>query len=278
MFDPKRQKIIQIDIDGRNASWTTPATVALIGDARLTLEMLRERLDGAVDASAAAARAKAFATVRETRQLFAHPSLTASASPIYPQRVVREVQNAAPESATICTDAGNNRHWMNHYFQSKRAHGYFGSGGLGGVSWAMAAALAAKIVQPERAAIGVCSDGGFAMQMHVLLTAVQYGAAPIYVVMNNSSLGMTAQFMGERSVGSHFPDTDYAAIARACGCYAERVSKPGEVEETIRLALKQNKPAVIDVVIDQTQDMRKEIYSPYASEVLSGAAAKNYPV
>ncbi|MCC7348442.1 MAG: thiamine pyrophosphate-binding protein, partial [Variibacter sp.] len=276
MFDAKRQKIIQIDIDARNASWTTPAAVALVGDARLTLGLLLERLRGALDAATVSERARSFATLRAAKGLFAHPSLTAQASPIYPQRVVREVQEAAPEAAIICSDAGNNRHWMNHYFQTKRPHSYFGSGGLGGVSWAMAATLAAKIVQPERPAIGVCSDGGFAMQMHALLTAVQYGAAPVYVVMNNSSLGMTAQYMGNRSVGSHFPDTDYAAIARACGCFAERVRNPGEVGEAISAALKQAKPAVIDVVIDQAQDMRKEIYSPYASEVLSGAAAKIY--
>jgi acetolactate synthase-1/2/3 large subunit len=278
MFDPRRQKIIQVDIDARNASWTTPAAVALVGDARLTLEILIERLRGAVDATTVAARAKSFAALRQAKHLFAHPSLTSDASPVYPQRVVRAVQDAAPESAIICTDAGNNRHWMNHYFQTKRVHSYFGSGGLGGVSWSMAATLAAKIVHPERAAIGVCSDGGFAMQMHVLLTAVQYGAAPIYVVMNNSSLGMTAQHMGDRSVGSHFPDTDYAAIARACGCFAERVNNPADLGEALRVALKQNKPVVIDVVTDSAQDMRKEIYSPYATEVLSGAAAKNYPV
>ncbi len=40
MIDPKRQKIVQIDIDARNASWTMPATHALVGDARLTLQLL----------------------------------------------------------------------------------------------------------------------------------------------------------------------------------------------------------------------------------------------
>ena len=71
----------------------------------------------------------------------------------------------------------------------------------------------------------------------------------------------------------HFPDTDYAAIARACGCHAERVNKPGEVKEALEAALKQDKPAVIDAVIDPLQDMKKELYSPLAIEILSGAGA-----
>lgn len=122
---------------------------------------------------------------------------------------------------------------MNHYFQSKRVSSYFGTGGIGGVSWSMAATLAATIIHPERPAIGVCSDGGFAMQMHVLLSAVQYEVAPVYVVMNNSSFGMTGQGMGNRSVGNAFPETDYAAIARSFGCFAEQVRRPGEAREAI---------------------------------------------
>jgi thiamine pyrophosphate-dependent acetolactate synthase large subunit-like protein len=89
--------------------------------------------------------------------------------------------------------------------------------------------------------------------------------------MNNSAFGMTAQGMGNRSVGNHFPDTDYAAIAQACGCHAERVTKPGGVKAAIATALKQDRPTVIDVVIDGSQDMKKELYSPLATEVLSGA-------
>lgn len=276
MIDPKRQKIVQIDIDARNASWTVPAEVVLVGDAALALELLRQRLDGEVNASAAAARTRAFAALREARASFAHPALRSTAVPILPQRLVRDIQEAVPDEAIICSDAGNNRHWMNHFFQTRRTNCYFGTGGLGGVSWAMAATLCAKIVEPDRPAVGVCSDGGFAMQMHALLTAVQYGVAPVYVVMNNSALGMTGQGMGARSVGAKFPDTDYAAIARACGCFAVQVRKPGEARDAIVEALRQERPAVIDAVIDPAVEMKKELYSPIATEMLQASAMSLY--
>ncbi len=179
-----------------------------------------------------------------------------------------------PVDAIICSDAGNNRHWMNHFFQTRRANSYYGTGGLAGVSWSLPAALTAKILEPDRPAIGVCSDGGFAMQMHVLLTAVQYEVAPIYVVMNNSAFGMTLQGMGNRATGSEFPDVDFAAIARASGGWDVRVTKPGEVADGIRAALQQSKPAVIDVVVDKSQDMRTAVYSPWASEALAGQARR----
>ncbi|MFC1491879.1 thiamine pyrophosphate-binding protein [Nitrospinota bacterium] len=270
LIDPQRQKIIHIDIDGRNASWTLPAEIVLIGDAALTLDLLLERIGAREKDFDARARIQKFQDLKRHKEFFSAPSLESEAVPILPQRLVREVQEACPEEAIVCTDAGNNRHWMNHFFQTKRTNSYFGTGGLGGVSWSLPAALTAKILYPETPAIGVCSDGGFAMQMHVLLTALQYRVAPVYVIMNNSSLGMVAQGMGERRTGTDFPDVDFAAIARSFGCFGERATRPGEARDAIREALRQDKPAVIDAVIDPNQLMKAEIYSPLAMEALQG--------
>ena len=276
LLDPNRQRIVQIDVEPRNASWTMPAEVALIGDADLTLCLLRERLQGRVDGAAVAARRKGFAEMKAARRFFADPMLASENVPIAPQRLVAEIQSAVPDAAIICSDAGSNRHWMNHFFQSKRANNYFGSGGLGGVSWSLPATLAAKIIEPGRPAIGVCGDGGFAMQMHVLLTAVQYGVAPIYVVMNNSRLGMTAEGMGNRSLGNEFPDTNYATIASALGAWSEQVTQPGDIGEAVRAALAQDRPAVIDCVIDPAESMRQAIYSPLALEAARGIRPEGF--
>jgi len=270
LIDPNRQRIIQIDVEPRNASWTIPAEVALVGDADLTLGLLHERLAGRVDAVAIANRRRSFAETKMARNFFAHPMQASQNVPIAPQRLVAEVQSAVPEEAIICSDAGNNRHWMNHFFQTKRANSFYGTGGLGGVSWSLPATLAAKIIAPERPAIGVCSDGGFAMQMHVLLTAVQYKVAPIYVVMNNSRLGMTSESMGNRAVGNEFPDTNYASIAEALGAWSQRVTRPADIAEAVRAALAQDKPAVIDCVIDPLESMRQAIYSQLATEAALG--------
>jgi acetolactate synthase-1/2/3 large subunit len=270
MFDPNRQSIIQIDIEPRNASWTIPAEVALLGDAAASLCLLHERLDGRLDQGKVAERKRNFVALKTARAHFADPMQSSDKLPIPPQRLVSEVQKAAPEEAIICSDAGNNRHWMNHFFQTKRANSYYGTGGLGGVSWSLPATLCARLVEPQRPAIGVLSDGGIAMQIHVLLTAIQYGLNPVYVVMNNSRLGMTSEGMGNRAIGNEFPDTNYASIARAFGAWGERVSRPEDIGEAVRVAIGQDKPAVIDVVIDKAESMRQAIYSPLALEAASG--------
>jgi len=270
LIDTKRQKIIQIDIDPRNVSWTIPAHVALIGNAALSLRLLIDAVRRQKINYNSSKRIEEFKALKEKRALLDQPVLQSTSIPIYPQRVVRELQEVLPADAIISTDGGNNRHWMNHYFQTKTSHSYFGTGGLGGVSWSLPAALAAKIIYPNRVSVGVSGDGGFAMQLHILLTALQYNASPVYVIMNNSAFEMTAEGMGKRRIGVDFPDVDFAAIARSCKCFGERVTKPGEVAEAVRAALGQNKPAVVDVVIDKNQVMKGTIYSPLAKEALSG--------
>jgi acetolactate synthase I/II/III large subunit len=68
LIDPNRQRIIQIDVEPRNASWTIPAEVALVGDADLTLGLLHERLSGRVDGALAPSRRKAFAEIKAARK------------------------------------------------------------------------------------------------------------------------------------------------------------------------------------------------------------------
>ena len=178
MIDPKRQKIIQIDIDARNASWTTPANVVLVGDANLTIKCCLIGCDGAIDQAGRGGADQELRHVARCQRFLARQNRDRCRAYLS-SAMVREVQEAAPDSAIICSDAGNNRHWMNHYFQTKRANSYFGLAVLGGVSWSMAATLAAKIVHPERPAIGVCSDGGFRHANACLFTALQYNVAPI---------------------------------------------------------------------------------------------------
>jgi pyruvate dehydrogenase (quinone) len=88
--------------------------------------------------------------------------------------------------------------------------------------------------------------------------------------MNNSRLGMTAEGMGNQSHGNDYPDTDYAGIARACGAWAERIEKPDNIGAAIRAGLAQDKPAVIDVIIDKSESMRQAMYSPLAIEAARG--------
>jgi acetolactate synthase I/II/III large subunit len=132
-------------------------------------------------------------------------------------------------------------------------------GGAAGMGWGPPAAVAAKLLQPERPVLSVSGDGGFAMVTHVLSTAVQYGVPVVFLIMNNSVLGMVHNFqsMTKRIVATEFVPTDFAAIGKAFGCYGVKVRKPEQLGREIKKAFKADLPTVIDVATDPAEPFLK---------------------
>jgi acetolactate synthase-1/2/3 large subunit len=264
-IDSDRQKIIHVDIDPRNAGWVFPAEVCLCGDAKLVMSQL---ISGLTGNACRMDRTQALQKRKEKVGFLDDPSLRSDAIPILPQRVVAEIEKAVDASAIIVTDGGNNRHWMSHFFKTKAVDSYFGAGGIGGVSWSVAAVLTAKLLHPDRPCICVCGDGGFAMQIHVLSTALQYKTPVIFVIMNDSRFGMVGESQGTRRIGTDFIDTDFAKIANAFGCQGIRVKQPEEIAPALERALKSEVPMVIDVIINREEKMYGKLLSPLAKEAL----------
>src|ERR671917_2773081 len=102
---------------------------------------------------------------------------------------------------------------MLHHFQTSGSMEYLQPAAVGGMGYAIPAALAAKLVYPQRAAVAVCGDGGFGIAMNGLLTAVEEQIPIVTVVLNNSALGWVLHGQGERPIASEFAPFDHAAVA-----------------------------------------------------------------
>jgi acetolactate synthase-1/2/3 large subunit len=263
LIDPARQTLIQVDVDPRNAGWVFPINLGLVGDAKAVLEQLNEAVADDVAKRPAYDQQPNFAQLQKDKQellYFVDDYARSNAVPILPQRLAKELSDSLADDAIVCADAGNNRVWMLRYFQTKQAGNYFGTYGIAGMSWSLPAALTAKLLNPERQCVSVCSDG-FAMQNHVLSTALQYDAPVTYVVYNDAQLGMVRQGQGDQPVGSEFLRADWASVAEGYGAVGLRVSKPDEVKSAVLEALSGQKPAVVDVQIDPTEPMQERLKS-----------------
>jgi len=260
LIDPSRQTIIQLDIDPRNAGWTYPVEIALIGDLKPVLQELLEAIKEKTGKGLLPAekRTETLSKRKQAEDFFEAPELHSNTSPILPQRLVNELNEVVPPSTILTLDAGNNRLWTSHFFQSKEAGTVFGPGGIGGMGWGVAAALAAKLVYPERPVVSVAGDGGFAMMLNVLPTAVQYRLPVTFVVMNNSGLGMVRDLHPETRPDSlTFTATDYVKVASGFGCRGVRVEKPEELAPALKEAVNAKEPMVVDVVISNEESILK---------------------
>jgi acetolactate synthase-1/2/3 large subunit len=114
--------------------------------------------------------------------------------------------------------------------------------------------------------LGLVGDGDFLMTVQELATAVQYDLPVVYVVANNAGWiairDLQAAVYGEsRAWGAEFcqglgpggqPLTpDLAAVARAFGCHAERLSAPEEVRPALARAFASGRPAVVEVMVER---------------------------
>lgn len=260
LLDPTRQTFIQIDVEPRNASWTFPAKHVLIGDAGATLDHLREALPAdAGRTERGKARADA---VRKAQGYFDAPEYASAQAPILPQRVIGELRKHLPDDSIVTCDAGENRILMTHFYQTRQPGGFLQAAGAGPMGFAIPAAMAAKLVHPERTVAAICGDGGFAMTMNGLMSALEHKIPIIVVIFNNHALGWVLH--GAGPFAAEFNDFDHAAIARAMGCNGVRITDPKELGAAIADAAKSDIPTVIDVVTSLDVSFR-DVTSPLAA-------------
>lgn len=246
LLDPERQAFLQVDIEGLHASWTMPAAQALVGDAQRVLTQIITAVRSAEFPSFDAANRVAAA--HRTQASFDIASSTSDAVPIMPMRVIKELHRSLPDDAIITCDAGENRLFMLHHYQTKGTQEYIQPAGVGGMGYAVPAALAAKLVYPQRPVVAVCGDGGFGIALNGMMTAREENIPIVAVVFNNSMLGWVRHGQGTRLIASKFADYDLAAISRAMGCEGIRVERPGDLPGAIAQAIASGRPTVVDVV------------------------------
>lgn len=267
LINPLRQTLIQIDIEPLNASWTFPVDTVIIGDARQALAQLHEAIvaAGGVTRGTLDARREAVLAGRKQYGYFDAPELYTDVSPILPQRVIQSIQRAVGEDSFVTADAGENRIFMTHFYQTKSRHGFLQGNAVAGMGYAIPAALAAKLVYPDRQVVAVCSDGGFGISMNAMLTAYEEQIPIVAVILNNNALGWVKHGMGPRAVASDFADFDFAAIARSFGCGGIRVDDAARLDGAISEALDSGVPFVVDVRTSIEETFQR-VTAPLANE------------
>jgi acetolactate synthase-1/2/3 large subunit len=121
------------------------------------------------------------------------------------------------------------------------------------MGFGLPAAIAASLHEPDRVCVAICGDGGFAMTMSDLETAVREGARPIVLVFDNARYGTIAmhQARAERSTrSSELGPVDFAMIARAVGAVGINVDSDADFEPALREAIDSQRAAVLDIALD----------------------------
>ena len=167
--------------------------------------------------------------------------------------VMAECARALPADTIICNGAGNFATWGHRFWK----FGGFGtqlaptSGSMG---YGVPAAVAAKIMRPEKTVLCLAGDGDFLMNGQEFATAVQYGA-PILVLLIDNGMYGTIRMHQEREYPGRISATalrnpDFAQLARAYGGHGETIRATDEFAPALQRALASGKPAILHCLID----------------------------
>lgn len=158
-----------------------------------------------------------------------------------------------PANAIQTCGAGNFTVWA-HRFAEFTEFGTQACPRSGSMGYGLPAAVAAKLLHPDRVVVFLTGDGDFVMSSPELATAVQYDL-PILVLLVNNGMYATIRMHQERQypgrvIGTDLENPDFVELARAYGAHGERVERTDEFEGAYERALALGKPAVIELVVD----------------------------
>ena len=170
--------------------------------------------------------------------------------------VVAHMADALPRDAILCNGAGNFAAWL-HRFDRRRGFATQLAPTSGAMGYGFPAAIAAKLVHPEREVVCFAGDGDFLMTSQELATAVQHGANLVVVVVDNGAYGtirmhQEREFPG-RVTATELKNPDFAAYARAFGAWAETVERTSDFPAAFAAARKAGRPALIHLKTDVEQ-------------------------
>jgi acetolactate synthase-1/2/3 large subunit len=246
LLDPARQVLIQIDVEPLNASWTYPIDHVLLGDAGYVMDRLADACGSRTGFSTVDGASRA-ENARLVYGCAARAGTLTDDVPLAPQRIIELLEEAIPDDAVVTCDAGENRLFMMQWFRTAPGGEYLQPAAGGGMGYAVPAAMAARLADSERPVVAVCGDGGFAMSIHALMTAIQENIPVAVVVFNNGALGWVLHGMGREAVAASFSDFDHAGIARSLGCDGVTVASADDLRMALKSVVGLPRPLVIDV-------------------------------
>ncbi len=169
------------------------------------------------------------------------------------QDVVEAVGRAAPAGVRLSVDSGAHMFSAMALWEALAPHDVLKSSGLSTMGYALPAAIASALHEPDRPAVAMTGDGGLMMCLSELATAVCHGLNVVVVAFNDAALSLIdikQQRQQRRSLGVRYRAVDLAAAARGLGCRAWRVDRGAPLEPILTEAFAGTGPAVIDIAVD----------------------------
>ncbi|WP_329045907.1 benzoylformate decarboxylase [Amycolatopsis sp. NBC_01488] len=246
---PEGTELLHVTCDPDTAAYAA-AGDSLLGDARLTIDLLIDAVEPRPDRAA------------PKPLVWPHQSPSTPSSPLTPAEAYAALRDVRPADAVVVNESTSTLVEQAEWLPTVRSGSFFatGSGGIGwGVPGAVGVALGDRAKGTRRTVIAVIGDGSFQYSVQAIWTAAQHKLPIVFVVLRNgeySILKSFAELEGAPGVpGMDLPDLDIASLATGLGCRAVHADTPDDIRTQFKLATEADGPTVI-VVRTQPQPIK----------------------
>lgn len=253
LWNPKGdKKIVNIDFLSSEVDFHYSPTLELIGDIGKSLRLLRPMVEKKGDIAPVTTLRRYI--LQETEEYARDESC-----PLKPQRVIQDVRKVMKRDDILVSDIGAHTIWVARMYMAYEPQTVLISFGFASMGFGVPAAIAAKLVHPEKKVVAICGDGGFMMTSMELETACRLGTPIVFLIFRDSTYALVKwkQIM-EYGVGFgvDFNNPDFVEYARSFGMEGHRVERPRELAPLLEKVLKKDKPALLDIPVDFNENLK----------------------
>lgn len=177
--------------------------------------------------------------------------------PVSPPKIVAIVRDVMPSDGILSLDNGMYKIWFARNYKAYEPNTVLLDNALATMGAGLPAAIAAKIVHPDKKVLAICGDGGFMMNSQELETATRLGLDLVVLIINDSSFGMIKwkqDEMGFKDFGLSFGNPDFVRYAESYGATGHSVKKTDKLGPIIEKAFKSGGIHVIDLPVDYSRN------------------------
>ncbi|WP_299049877.1 biosynthetic-type acetolactate synthase large subunit [uncultured Polaribacter sp.] len=252
----KQAKVIHFEIDPAEIDKNVKTDVAVLGDAKTSLELLLPMLD----------KKEHKDWHQQFKDLYAIEYNKVIKDDIHPTKegltmgeVLKEINSQTKGEAAIVTDVGQHQMVACRYADFNVSKSNITSGGLGTMGFGLPAAIGAKMAAPEREVVSISGDGGYQMTIQELGTIFQQKAAVKVVVLNNDFLGMVRQwqqlFFDKRYASTEMVNPNFVAIAEGYYIKAKKVTKREELADAVAEMIASKEAYFLEVCVEKEDNV-----------------------
>ncbi len=178
--------------------------------------------------------------------------------PIKPQKLLYDLRQVLAPEDIVISDVGAHKMWIARHYHCARPNTCLISNGFASMGIAIPGGVAAKLVYPDRKVVAVTGDGGFMMNCQELETAHRIGTAFVTIIFNDGGYGLIEwkqESQYNESSYIKFNNPDFVMLAESMSLKGYRIESAEDFVPTLKEALAQNVPAVIDCPIDYRENL-----------------------